>query len=126
MLLRFSLFPFACVIDGDGPIECFKKSWSISKGNVLLIFATSLIIFIIVLALSAPSMLLSNIANTQLNLYYYQASIVYSAIISLITAPLSTITMTFLYIKLKNPPPRIQQGYVPPDQFNPNQEQYYH
>ncbi|HEC95855.1 MAG TPA: hypothetical protein ENI50_02410, partial [Euryarchaeota archaeon] len=56
--LRLSLFAQACVLDNLGAVECVRKSWHVTKGNVLLLFVTGLILAIITLPLS----LLNNIA----------------------------------------------------------------
>ena len=50
----------ACVIEDLGAIECLKRSWMVTKGNVLLIFVTVLIIGILGLIFTIPFTIAGN------------------------------------------------------------------
>ena len=102
--LRLSLYPYACVIDNKGPIDCFKKSWQITKGNVLLIFALYVIMFVICFIFSIPSTIISYLGLP------YAVSSVYGMILSVFLFPFFTLTFTLLYLTLsKSHTPRINQ-----------------
>jgi len=92
--IRISLYPYACVIDKKGPIDCFKRSLEITKGNVLLIFALYLIVFVIYFIFIIPSNIFTYIGLP------YIATLIYSLIISIFFTPLFTLTFTLLYMSL--------------------------
>ena len=82
----------------------------ITKGNVLLIFVTALILGIIALIFTIPFTVASNAGIP------YIASIG-SLLSFIIVGPISAITFTLLYLKLIRKP-------VPPPNYPPVQNQY--
>lgn len=90
---RLSLYPLACVLDNLGPIESLKKSWYLSKGNVILIFVTALILMIIYIAITIPFMIVGNVGLP------YASSVGY-IVAMLFFGPLYGIVFTLLYIRL--------------------------
>ncbi len=92
--IRISLYPYACVIDKKGPVECFKRSLELTKGNVLLIFALYLIVFAIYFIFIIPSNIFSYLEVS------YIATLIYGLIISTFFTPLFTLTFSLLYISL--------------------------
>jgi len=91
--IRLSLYPQACTLDGLGPIDCLKRSWQISKGNVILIFVTMLILIIIYIAITIPFTILS-----YSGLPY--VSSIGTIIVVAFFGPLYSITLTLLYLKI--------------------------
>jgi hypothetical protein len=91
--IRLSLYALACVIDDLGPIDCLKRSWQVSKGNVILIFVTMLILGIICIAIAIPFTILG-----------YSGVPYISSIGNIIAVaffgPLYGITLTLLYLKI--------------------------
>ena len=91
--IRLSLYPQACTLDDLGPIDCLKRSWQISKGNVILIFVTMLILIIIYIAITIPFTILS-----YSGLPY--VSSIGTIIVVAFFGPLYSITLTLLYLKI--------------------------
>jgi len=83
-LLRLSLYIPACALDNLSAIECLKKSWHVTKGNVILLFVTFLIISVIAI----PFSLLNNVFPQ------YQIG---SLLTTLIVGPISGVTITLIY-----------------------------
>ena len=106
IIIRLILFMQACVIDDYGPVECFKKSWEVSRGNFILIFVTIIILIIINVAVNIPSIVLSNAGVPY-------ASSIYNVASSIFLLPFFYITLTFLYLKLtrKPTPPQMTAQY---------------
>ncbi len=108
--IRLSLYAQACVLENLGPIDCLKRSWHITKGSVLLIFVTGLILAIIAFAILAPFMAI-NFATTFTTLtstgvsYNPFGSILYSIgqlVAQLIIGPVYLIAYTLIYLSLSN------------------------
>jgi len=82
--LRLSLYLQACVIDNLGAIECVKKCWHVTKGHVLLLFITLLILNLVALPFS-----LINIVLPQFQIGTFLSM--------LIVGPISAVTLTLIY-----------------------------
>ena len=82
--LRLSLYLQACVIDNLNAIESVKKCWHVTRGHVLLLFITLLILY----AITIPFTLL-NMALPQ-----FQIGTLLSM---LIVGPISAVTLTLIY-----------------------------
>ncbi|MEF8879595.1 MAG: hypothetical protein V5A64_04310 [Candidatus Thermoplasmatota archaeon] len=92
--LRLSLFVYAAVIDGLGPIESLKESWRVSKGNVILLFVTFIIMMIISMAFSVPGFIISNVSGITF------LSNIYSIVMSVFLVPLYVIIFGLIYLKI--------------------------
>jgi hypothetical protein len=104
VILRLALFSIACVIDDLGPIDCFKKSWQVTKGNVILIFVTLLILGVISIAVNIPSIIMSNAGIPY-------ASSIYNIISTIFLTPFYYITLTLLYMELTGKNKDISPSY---------------
>ena len=82
--LRLSLYLQACVIDNLNAIESVKKCWHVTRGHVLLLFITLLILYVITIPFT-----LLNMALPQ-----FQIGTLLSM---LIVGPISAVTLTLIY-----------------------------
>jgi len=60
---RVLLYMQTCVIEDLSVVECIKRSWTMTKGNALLIFITALILGVIGIAVAAPFMIVGNVGG---------------------------------------------------------------
>jgi|GEM_PF-1485293 len=105
---RLSLFAPACVVDDYSPVDSLKRSWRITKGNVLLIFATVLIVAIIAFVIMAPFIVINSVTSAsqlQYSGYTYNsigsiANLIGQVVVLFIIGPVSIIIYTLLYLKL--------------------------
>jgi membrane-anchored glycerophosphoryl diester phosphodiesterase (GDPDase) len=93
--IRLSLFAQACVLDNLGPIDCLKRSWHVTKGNVLLIFVTALILGIVYIVITIPFTVITRAfpSASFISSLGYQLAL-------LIFGPLYIIVFTLLYLRL--------------------------
>jgi len=105
IILRLSLYAQACVLDDLGPITCLKKSWHITKGNVLLIFVTMLILGIIAFAITVPFTMASYISPSTPFI-----SSIGSLLVTIIFGPLSGITYTLIYLRITKKDAGMMEG----------------
>jgi hypothetical protein len=99
IVIRLSLYAQACVLDNLGSLECLKRSWHITKGNVTLIFVTMLILLIIAFAISIPFTIIGLLISLLAPSVLWISSIVDQLLI-LVVGPLSGIVLTLLYLEL--------------------------
>jgi len=108
--LRLALFMQACVIENISPVDSLKRSWIITKGNVILIFVTILIIGIIGLVITIPFTIASNAGVP----FILPIGMFLNFIIM---SPVQAIIFTLIYLKLikkqTSPPlyPQYQKSY---------------
>lgn len=102
--LRLSLFMQVCVVENVGPIDCFKISWHITKGNVLLIFVTSLILGIISIVVGIPFTVIGRAGVPFI-------SSIGNIVVFALIGPVSGITFTLLYLKITRRQKRVN---IPP------------
>jgi len=81
------------VIENLSPIDCLKRSWIITKGNVLLIFVTAIILGIISIIISIPFIITSRVGVLFI-------STIGSFLSFIIMGPLNVIVFTLLYLIL--------------------------
>lgn len=123
-VIRLCLFSQTCVIEHLGAVDCLKKSWSITKGKVILLFVTFLIIGIIAFAIMIPFTAINAVSSYNAyssNMFNFTsmptttqsyspigtiANFIGQLLMQLIVAPLSLITLTLIYLgitKKRNP-----------------------
>jgi hypothetical protein len=102
--LRLSLFMQVCAVENVGPIDCFKISWHTTKGNVLLIFVTSLILGIISIIVGIPFTVIDQAGVPFI-------SSIGNIVVFLLIGPVSGITFTLLYLKITR---RQKRDNIPP------------
>jgi hypothetical protein len=85
----------AIVVEGIGPIDAFRRSWRLVRGDAWAVFGTLLVVLLIVIVIG---LVLSAIANPIGN---GEASTWIASIVSTtITAPIFAIAVTVLYYEL--------------------------
>jgi len=114
-IIRLCMFSQTCVIESVGPIDCLKRSWHITKGKVILLFVTGLILGIIAFAVMVPFiainsvMTYSSISFDQLssgtlavapNPIGSLANFIGQLLVQLLVTPVSLITLTLIYFGL--------------------------
>jgi hypothetical protein len=88
----------ALVVEGIGPIDAFRRSWQLVRGDAWAVFGTLLVVLLIVIVIGV---VLAAIANPIGN---GEASTWIASIISTtITAPIFAIAVTVLYYDLAGP-----------------------
>jgi len=95
--LRLSFYLQACVVEDLGPIESIKRSWTVTKGNLLKIFVLSILIVIIGLVVAIPFTIASYAGIMPAQFFGYIATY-------FVMWPLSSIAFASLYIELTEPP----------------------
>jgi hypothetical protein len=95
LLTFWSVGAPAIVVEGIGPIDAFKRSWQLVRGDAWAVFGTLLVVLLIVIVIGV---VLSAIANP---IGDGEASTWIASIISTtITAPIFAIAVTVLYYDL--------------------------
>ncbi len=123
-IVRLCLFSQTCVIENLGAVDCLKRSWNITKGKVILLFVTFLIIGIIAFAVMVPFTAINTISTYNAyssNMFNFTsmptttqsyspigtiANFIGQLLMQLIIAPFSLITLTLIYLgiaKKRNP-----------------------
>lgn len=110
-IIRLSLFSQTCVLENLGPVDCLKRSWSLTHGKVILLFVTFLIIGVIAFAIMALFTAI-NVAGTY-NMFNFTsmpttvqspslvgtiANLIGQLLMQLIIGPVSLITLTLIYL----------------------------
>ena len=112
-VIRLCLFSQTCVVENLGSVGCLKQSWKITKGNVILLFVTGLLLAIIAFAVMVPfiainsAMTYSSISFDQLssgtinsNPIGSLANFIGQLLVQLFITPVSLITLTLVYFGL--------------------------
>jgi len=94
--LKLSFFLQACVIEELGPFDSIKRSWAVTKGNLLKIFIISLLIGIIGAVIGIPFTIAGSAGLISVQLMG-------SVITYFLIWPISTIIFTSFYIELTEP-----------------------
>lgn len=98
LLTFWSVGAPAIVVEGIGPIDAFRRSWRLVRGNAWPVFGTLLVVLLIVIVIGV---VLAAIANPIGN---GEASTWIASIISgTITAPIFAIAVAVLYYDLAGP-----------------------
>ncbi|MBN2066487.1 MAG: hypothetical protein JW771_06740 [Candidatus Thermoplasmatota archaeon] len=115
-IIRLCLFSQTCVVEKLGAVDSLKRSWNITKGKVILLFVTFLIIGIIAFAVMIPftainavssynaySSNMFNATSMPTTTQSYSpigtiANFIGQLLMQLIIAPLSLITLTLFYL----------------------------
>jgi len=111
LLTFWSLGAPAIVVEGVGPIDAFRRSWQLVRGNAWPVFGVLVIAFVIVVVIQA---ILAAIANPIGN---GEASTWIASIVSgTITAPIYALAVTVMYFELagETAAPATPQTAAPP------------
>jgi hypothetical protein len=108
LLTFWSVGAPAIVVEGAGPIEAFGRSWRLVRGDAWSVFATLLVVFLIVVAVGV---VLGAIATPIGNGAIVVASIISSAI----TAPVFSLAVSVMYFNLGGGP----AAAAPPPESTP-------
>jgi hypothetical protein len=87
-----------CIIEDLGVVECIKRSWTMTKGNALLIFITALILGVIAIAVSAPFIIAGNVGGIPF------IQMIGNFVAFGLIGPVQILTFTVLYFKLTRKP----------------------
>lgn len=94
--LKLSFFLQACIIEEIGPVESIKRSWAVTKGNLLRIFVISLLIGILGAIIGIPFTIAGSAGIISVQL-------IGSIVTYFIIWPISSIIFASLYIEITEP-----------------------
>lgn len=99
LLTFWSVGAPAIVVEGIGPVDAFRRSWKLVRGDAWAVFGTLLVVLLIVIVVWAVLAAIANpIGNGEVSTW------IAAVIGGVITAPVFSIAVTVLYFELTGAP----------------------